>query len=308
VYDARMFVVGVDENGLGPLLGALVSTAVTLEVSAYDAAALRTLGLSAGLTDSKKSGGFGRMARCESVALALAESLSGRRVEDVDAFLDAIAEGGVAPLRAPCPAGAAPQCWSEPLPLPAYGGSAAAGHALLSGLVAAGVAVRRVRTAIACAGVLNAQLDRGVNKLAVNLAAFERLVLDARETVGEDMLAVCGMIGGIRKYDAHFRHFALARAEEQGGGVSAWRVPGVGAVRFVVDADDGHLPVALASMVGKYVRELTMERVVRFYRARVPGLPAASGYHDPVTRRFVSGSAETRVALGVVDDCFARRG
>ena len=303
-----MFVVGVDENGLGPLLGALVSTAVTLEGSAYDAVALRTIGLAAGLTDSKKSGGFGRMARCESVALALAESLSGTRIADVDAFLDAISEGGVDALRAPCPASARPQCWSEPIALPAYGGSAAAGHALLAGLGEAGVAVRRVRTAVACAGVLNAQLDRGVNKLSVNLAAFERLVLDARAHAGDDVLAVCGMIGGIRKYDAHFRHFALVRAEEQGGGVSAWRVPGVGAVRFVVDADDGHLPVALASMVGKYARELTMERVVRFYRARAPGLPAASGYHDPVTRRFVAGTASTRVALGIVNDCFARRG
>jgi ribonuclease HII len=303
-----MFVVGVDENGLGPLLGALVSTAVTVEVPAYDAASLRALGLASGLTDSKKSGGFGRMARCESVALALAESLSGRSVADIDAFLDAIVEGGVASLRAPCPVRAGPQCWSESIPLPAYGGSAAAGHALLAGLVDAGVAMRRVRTAVACAGVLNARLDRGVNKLSVNLAAFERLVLDARERAGDDVLAVCGMIGGIRKYDVHFRHFALARAEEQGGGVSAWRVPGVGAVRFVVDADDGHLPVALASMVGKYVRELTMERIVRFYRARVPGLPAASGYHDPVTRRFVAGTVEARAALGVDDDCFARRG
>jgi hypothetical protein len=303
-----MFVVGVDENGLGPLLGALVSTAVTLEVSAYDATPLRALGLAAGLTDSKKSGGFGRMARCESVALALAESLGGRPIGDVDAFLDAIAEGGVAPLRAPCPARARPQCWIESFALPAYGGSAAAGRGLLAGLVEAGVIVRRVRTAVACAGVLNAQLDRGVNKLAVNLAAFERLVLDGRAFTGEDVLAVCGMIGGIRKYDAHFRHFALARAEEQGGGVSAWRVPGVGSVRFVVDADDAHLPVALASMVGKYVREVTMERVVRFYRARVPDLPAASGYHDPVTRRFVAGTAGERVSLGIVDDCFARRG
>jgi ribonuclease HII len=308
MYEGPMFVVGVDENGLGPLLGALISTAVTVEVPAYDAASLRALGLASGLTDSKKSGGFGRMARCESVALALAESLAGRRIADVDVFLGAISEVGVVSLRAPCPERAGPQCWSEPLALPAYGGSAVEGHALLAGLVEAGVAVRRVRSAIACAGVLNAQLDRGVNKLAVNLAAFERLILDGRARAGEDLLAVCGMIGGIRKYDAHFRHFVLARAEEQGGGVSAWRVPGVGAVRFVVDADDGHLPVALASMVGKYVREVTMERVVRFYRARVPGLPAASGYHDPVTRRFVAGTAGERVALGIVDDCFARRG
>jgi ribonuclease HII len=302
-----MFVVGVDENGLGPVLGALVSTAVTLEVEAYEPLRLRELGLRSGITDSKKSGGFGRMALCESVALALVESLSGEACADVDALLGAIAELGTAPLRAPCPASTRAQCWGHALALPAYGGSAAHGHSLLGALADAGVVPVRARTTVSCAGVLNAQLARGVNKLAVNLAAFERLVLDARAACGGELLAVCGMIGGIRKYEGYFRHFLLPLARPAERGVCAYDVPAVGQVRFEIDADDQHLPVALASMLGKYVRELTMERQSRYYRALDPALPEASGYHDPVTKRFIAESAPLRTRLGIVDDCFARR-
>ncbi len=310
-----MFVVGVDENGLGPVLGALISTAVTLEVEAYDPARLRTLGLRSGLTDSKKSGGFGRMALCESVALALVESLSGEgdgeaRGEacgDVDALLERIAELGLAPLVAPCPRTTRAQCWSHPLALPAYGGSASHGRALLAALRDGGVVPVRARTVVSCAGVLNAQLARGVTKLAVNLAAFERLVLDARAATSGELLAVCGMIGGIRKYEGYFRHFLLPLARPPERGVCAYDVPGVGQVRFEIDADDGHLPVALASMVGKYVRELTMERQSRYYRALDPTLPEASGYHDPVTKRFIAESVLLRKRLRIVDACFARR-
>ncbi len=308
VYDRAMFVVGVDENGLGPVLGALVSTAVTLEVRAYEPRKLRAIGLRSGITDSKKSGGFGRMALCESVALALVESLSGKPCTDVDALLEAVGELGVAPLQAPCPPSTRAQCWSHPLALPAYGGSAKEGHRLLRALQKRGVAVVRARTTVSCSGVLNAQHARGVNKLVVNLSAFERLVIDARGSVTDaDLLAICGMIGGIRKYEAYFRHFLLARAHEPARGVCAYDVPGVGEVRFEIDADDGHLPVALASMLGKYVREITMDRQSRYYRALDTALPAASGYHDPVTKRFVAESAQLRVSLGIVDDCFARR-
>lgn len=308
-----MFVVGVDENGLGPVLGALISTAVTLEVSAYDAARLRAVGLRSGITDSKKSGGFGRMALCESVALALVESLSGKPCGDVDTLLDAIGERGLAPLQEPCPPSTRAQCWGHALSLPAYGGSAADGHRLLGTLAKRGVVPVRARTTVSCAGVLNAHLGRGVNKLVVNLSAFERLVLDARAaterggTSDAELLAVCGMIGGIRKYEGYFRHFLLARARAPERGVCAYDVPAVGEVRFEIDADDTHLPVALASMLGKYVREITMERQSRYYRALEPALPAASGYHDPVTKRFIAESSTLRVSLGIVDECFARK-
>ena len=63
-----MLVMGVDENGLGPRLGPLVATSLTLETPRYGRSALCERGLRLGLTDSKETGGFGRMGFTESVA------------------------------------------------------------------------------------------------------------------------------------------------------------------------------------------------------------------------------------------------
>jgi hypothetical protein len=61
----------------------------------------------------------------------------------------------------------------------------------------------------------------------------------------------------------------------------------------------------MASMVGKWIREVMMERIVRFYgHARTP--LAASGYHDPVTDRFVKATALVRHKRSVPDTCFER--
>jgi hypothetical protein len=66
-----------------------------------------------------------------------------------------------------------------------------------------------------------------------------------------------------------------------------------------------HLPVALASMVSKYLRELAMMLFNRFWTQHVPGLRPTAGY--PVdARRF---AAEVRVKqheLGIADDLMWR--
>ncbi|MSR19001.1 MAG: hypothetical protein EXS00_07540 [Phycisphaerales bacterium] len=47
-----------------------------------------------------------------------------------------------------------------------------------------------------------------------------------------------------------------------------------------------HLPIALASMTAKYVRELWMARLNRFFQARLPGLTSTAGYVQD-GRRYV---------------------
>jgi len=138
---------------------------------------------------------------------------------------------------------------------------------------------------------------------------MERLVLDARERTGGELRAICGMVGGIRNYTAKMRHLPAAgvRPARASGGTLAYEVCGVGHVRFEIDADSNHLPVALASMVGKYVRELWMERQNRFYRGHDDTLAEVSGYHDPVTQRFVVASTALRGTLGIADACFRRQ-
>jgi hypothetical protein len=65
--------------------------------------------------------------------------------------------------------------------------------------------------------------------------------------------------------------------------------------------------VGMASLVGKWVRDLLMDRVVRYHRLHNENLPAASGYHDPVTTRFIEATALSRKARELPDNCFERR-
>ncbi|HEY6881790.1 MAG TPA: hypothetical protein VI299_27370, partial [Polyangiales bacterium] len=263
-----MIVVGVDENGLGPLLGPLVTTAVALELSRYRPEHHANLGRELGIDDSKATAGFGQMALAEGLALALVESLTGTAPADIDALFEALLLDAPAQLRAPCPSASRPQCWSVTLPLPCFGGDLALGREALRKLHKAGLRPVHLRSALACTGSLNTLLRKGQSRVEVDLELMERLVLDVRAHVQEDVRAICGMVGGIRNYTAKMRHLPAhgVRPARAQGSTLAYDVQGIGHVRFEIDADANHLPVALASMVGKYVRELSMERQNRFYR------------------------------------------
>lgn len=307
-----MFLFGADENGMGPRLGPLIVSGVLLELpEAYDRIALRRRGLRAGIHDSKNTSAFGRMAHAESVALGLITRTTGSCPKDYDELLDALCLDGALALRAPCPdgGGARAQCWQPALQLPFFGGDAAVGRKLLQRFERTGICFRRVRSRVICAGVLNAELADGYNKLSVDLASFERLFLDARGAASGDLEAICGMVGGMRKYGGYFRHLDPEAGEqlEESRKRSAYRFEGLGELAFEVNADDRHFPVSLASMVGKYLRELAMARMHAFYAPEVEGLPKASGYHDTVTTRFIDGTEAVRRRLDIVEDCFRRQ-
>jgi ribonuclease HII len=304
-----VFVVGVDENGLGPLLGPLVTTAVTLEVARYQPDRHGDIGRELGIDDSKATAGFGQMGMAEGLALAVYERLWGHTARDVDALFEGLLLDRPSALRGHCPSRSEAQCWSVQPALPCLGGDPAHGHEILRRLAARGVRLVHVRSALACTGTLNRLLRAGQSRVEVDLELMERLVLDARQKSGADVRAICGMVGGIRNYPDKMRHLRTEQLSQRRaqGGTLAFDVSGLGHLRFEIDADARHLPVALASMIGKYVRELWMERQNRFYRGHEPTLEEVSGYHDPVTQRFVSESARLRRRLGIEEDCFSRR-
>jgi ribonuclease HII len=308
-----MLVLGADENGMGPRLGPLIASSVTLEISAYRRAALCERGLGLGLTDSKQTGGFGRMALLESVALALVEAAHGSRPDCVDALLDCVAPSLRAALQTRCPdASTAAQCWSVNPRLPVFGGDLAEGARLVEALRGrSSLRIVDVQSRLVCAGLLNERKARGQNKLEVDLALFEELVSHAAERYagGGPLLAICGMVGGIRDYQARFSRFAAEQVQPLPSrrGQRRYQLGSVAELRFEIGADARHLPVALASMLGKYVRELSMRRIGDFYRRQVPELPRASGYHDPVTSRFIEATEPDRKRLGIAADCFRRR-
>ncbi len=306
-----MLVMGVDENGLGPRLGPLVATSVALEVPRYARSPLCNRGLALGLTDSKETGGFGRMGFAESVALALVKRACSRLPSSADELIDSVAPDSRRSLRACCPdLPTAGQCWAVDLQLPAFGGDPAYGEELVDRLVGrSALRVVDAQSRIACAGVLNAKLAAGTNKLAVDLELFEDLITSVQASHGSPLLAVCGMVGGIRDYASRLTRFEASRVHPLKGrrGQRRLAVDGLGEIRFEVDADARHLPVALASILGKYVREICMHRIGAFYQQGKPGLKLASGYHDPVTTRFIAETEPSRRRLGIAADCFRRR-
>lgn len=302
--------VGIDENGLGPALGPLVSTAATLRMPRYEAEALAALGASLGIHDSKQTSAFRKMRAAESLALAAAEAITARVPATVDDFLAAISLDTLPGLKTLCPSSEArDQCWSLSATLPAFGGDVAEGRRMLDGLGRAHVELVSVGTVVSCVRRLNDELDAGRNKLLVNLAAFERLALAARERVSEDVDVYCGMIGGIRDYETRFSRLAsraITKVDEDVRGSIRYDIEGLGRMRFAIDADAGHLPVAFASMIGKYVREITTGRIVAYYRTLDPSLEDVSGYHDPRTRAFIAASALIRREKAIDDRCFLR--
>jgi ribonuclease HII len=300
--------VGVDENGLGPRLGPLIATSITLEVANYERAPLRRLGARIGIADSKQTSGFGQMAAAEGLALALVEMLSTRVPADMDELLAAVSIDGLDALRAPCPPAAFAQCWSHDVRLPTFGGDIARGRKQLARLAKHGVRCVAARSTLACAGVVNAEMRRLGSRTSVDLSLFERLVLEARALAPHDLAIVLGMVGGIRDYERYFDRLkpyavsALGRTRL----ATAYQVEGIGTLSFEIDADARHLHVGMASMLGKYVRELCMERQNRFYTQHQADLPWPSGYYDPVTRRFIAESRALRTRLAIADECFER--
>lgn len=316
--------VGIDENGMGPRLGPLVVTSVLARARQVgprrSGAKLATSKASGALAerigDSKKLVAFGDSALGEAWARAiaartataagLAASAPPRTPTDL---LAAVTLDPYASLQAPCPSHHVDLCWgSEGERFTADEASVAACAKDLDRLEAGGLDVLRVRVGIVCVRRLNDAVDAGLSRFDVDLHTMERLALAARADAGADIYALCGKVGGIDFYGDRFGHLGgrLRAILCEGRARSEYQIPGVGRLAFVRDADDTHLIVGLASLVGKWARDHLMRRIVRWHRARAPEAPEASGYHDPVSSRFIAATTLVRRQLRVDARCFER--
>ena len=227
---------------------------------------------------------------------------------DPSALLAALLHESNEVLRAPCPSHVEDQCWN-------VGGEGfvasdelcqrVARH--LATLAERGVEIVKVRSSVLCTKRLNDAKERGVNRFVADLHAMERLLLSLRAEAGQKVHAVCGKVGGITEYEKFFGPLSghLKTALEVSSKKSSYYFPTLGEVTFLYDADARDPMVMLASLIGKYVRELLMARIVRYYR-ETPEDKGASGYHDPHTHAFVERTALIRRERKVPSHCFER--
>lgn len=302
-----MYWIGADENGLGARLGPLIVTAVLSEVDARGQRWLKRPlppSIAADLDDSKRLLSFGNHGLGEAWARALVPGAS-RPSE----LLESLSEAPVETLQMRCPEGSSAQCWDvdgEEFECDAQALRRVQRH--LRHFERQGVKILHVRTSIVCVGQLNAERRQGCNRFTSDLHAMERLLLQLRDTAGGEVVATCGKVGGIADYPRFFGPLSgrLHSVIQQERKHSAYRVAGLGEVHFVQDADATNPLVMLASMIGKYARELLMGRISRYYSRQVPELERVSGYNDPKTHRFVRQTANARRALKIAGSCFER--
>ncbi len=215
---------------------------------------------------------------------------------------------GTRSLKKPCPGHVEAQCWGmerESFEAPPALLRKVARHRAI--LRARGVTLVSVRTSVICTDSINRARGEGRNRFVVDLHAMEALVLALRREVATDVTAVCGKVGGIAGYSRFFGPLGgwLHNVLDEGPARSSYRFPGLGEIAFVRDADAKDPLVMLASLVGKYVRELFMARIAQHYPAPSDE-PRPSGYHDPVTARFVTRTALVRKRRKVPERCFER--
>lgn len=303
-----LIVVGIDEAGYGPRLGPMCSGMTIWRIDSWKSAASspdlwNVIGPSA-----CRKPALGLRGRSASAPIAIADSKAIKRPNDSATVhplchiergvLAALACEEGSPGEPPADdvalvsrlCGPAHGRWnadgehwyeSDPTPLPVSSTPDAmriAGNVLRKGLRAASVSLLAVRGRIIGETEFNDIIRRTGNKAQVAITAvggFVREVVEHADLFpGDDVQIVCDRLGGRERYadllGRWFHGAAVGDAVESPDRSRYWvDVAGrrIG-VAFEVQADGTHLPVALASMVAKYLRELAMARFNRYWGAR----------------------------------------
>lgn len=300
------FLIGADENGLGSRLGPMIVTAVLAEADEQGERFLsRKLPkkIREDLDDSKRL-----MSHTEvGIGEAWARAITGDSARSPAELFELLSLEGTGQLQVPCPKSAHAQCWThEGEAFVASPDQLLRARKHLDTFVTRGVRILEVRSSVVCTQKLNENKRRGINRFVSDLHAMESLILKLQKRAGAPVHAVCGKVGGIGEYGKFFGPLAgwLHATIVEGQAESAYQFPTLGRIRFVRDADARAPLVMLASLVGKYVRELFMSRIAAHFPA--DGEPRPSGYHDPVTAAFVKRTALVRKKRRLPDNCFER--
>jgi len=285
--------VGIDENGYGPIMGPLVATAVGVEGGEW---------VGPEVEDSKRIFRGGGRGKGEEMALLLLQSV-GLRPKDFHSLLDGLLVGGIRGLEELCPSDFRFCFGMLPLPVWCRGLDGAT-----SGM--GGISVKFVKLTLACPRRFNLLLGKLGSKALVDLFLFSELWEALPEGRWE---VICGKVGSMSRYAEALRvvGWEVLGVLGEGPEESAYLVSRGRRrllLKFVKDADERILPVALASILGKYVRELSMQSICNSLREALgEGVGFASGYRDDRTASLLERLLPSLPKVGLPLECLIRR-
>jgi hypothetical protein len=163
-----------------------------------------------------------------------------------------------------------------------------AGNTIASAMRAAGVSLER----LACRAVPEPVFNQVVRSAGTKAAATAMVIgeflqavwFEHAATQGLAVRIVCDRQGGRTDYERYLAGLvpgAKVQTLEQTAARARYQLEGSErrmVVQFQTEAEKQHLPVALASMTAKLVRELLMERFNDYWCSRLPELKPTAGY------------------------------
>ncbi|MBK9974474.1 MAG: hypothetical protein IPP14_06845 [Planctomycetes bacterium] len=186
---------------------------------------------------------------------------------------------------------------------------------LARALESAGVSLSALGVAPVFEGELNAALRRLGNKSRAEFECITRVIGHLWRKHGK-LAVLCDRQGGRERYGrALAREFpeAEVRVIHESPKLSTYEltVSGVGGdprlfVAFKEKGEGDHLPIALASMLAKYLRELSMHQFNAWFLKHDPALKPTAGYYTD-GKRWLDDTAGLRRAIGIDDARIVRQ-
>jgi hypothetical protein len=312
------WVIGIDEAGYGPNLGPLVQAAVGFLLPDDDptgwrsfAAVARKSGTPADdrlvIDDSKRvytAGGFAALERTVTAVTGAA---------DLDTLARAYARGEQT---------LAGEAWyrgEQPLPLEIDRDDRLRERWIATPVLAE-VGTFLVRPYVTATPRFNELVANYGGKAGVLMDRITTLMQTGladcvHPRTGDDaapVIFLCDKLGGRHYYGAFLQEVfpeCWPVAAVEGPAESRYRLLNLGrevTVSFRPKADGESVPVALASMVAKYLREACMRQFNAFWQSLVPGLTPTAGY--PVdAKRYYDAIRPAMASRGLAEDAVWRR-
>jgi len=299
-----MLVTGIDEAGYGPVLGPLSVCSVTFEIPEKDRDRCLWSLLDRSVTrkphpsksdprlpvcDSKKlHAGAAKFARLERTASAFL-GLAGHECKGFTKLVADVVDGWEACADPP------PWYGEADLSLPVEANRAdirTQTAAVSSNMKARGVRLVGMRAVLLPASEYNRMVAATKNKASVLFWATMRLVTRALADNDAAHSFLVDRQGGRSAYASVLMKWldidtlAVVAENARVSRYALTHLPHLCDIGFYKNGEEQHFPIALAGIMAKYLRELSMRLFNRYWRERIEGLSGTAGYYQDGMRFF----------------------